>query len=195
MKLVIAAVLVGGAAFAGPVDAKKSPLLANWNAIVAGGCDLDAAHVHTPIEARVLRNLPYAQKGHVFKSYALTTLFASDGGWYTPNPDAKPSFTPAEGACIKALKTREAALRKTMPWPRQWEEKFTSQHRAVVHLRSSTRGGFGPVTYVHKDSEGWTIGGADCKGKAPTEENMCWILNLFCSAGTGTLECGVSAPG
>lgn len=195
MKLFVSLMLCASAAIAAPTNSKTSPLLTNWNALMTGGCNLKAAHVHTPIEARVLRNLPYAKQGYVFKTYALTALFAADGGWYAPNPDAKPTFTPAEGACIKALKAHEATLRKAMNWPKAWENKFISQHHAVLHLRSSTKSGFGPVTYVQKDSEGWTIGGVDCKGKAPTEDAHCWILNLFCSAGTGTLECGVSAPG
>lgn len=186
--------LSAGAAMAAP-NAKTSPVLTDWDAVLAGGCNLDAAHVHTPIEARVLRNTPYARKGYVFKSYALTALFAADGGWYAPNPNAKLDFTPVESACIKALKARETTLRKLMNWPKKWEEMFTSQHRAVVHLRSSTKGQFGPVTVVQKDPEAWTIGGADCKGKLPSGDGHCWILNLFCSDGTGTLECGVSAPG
>ena len=37
------------------LDPQKSPLMINWNTVFQQGCDLKAAHVRTPIEARVLR--------------------------------------------------------------------------------------------------------------------------------------------
>jgi hypothetical protein len=181
-----------------PVDAAKSPLLANWEALLASGCHMTLGHVHTPIEARVLRNLPYARAGHVFKSPELTALFSADGGWYAPSPTAVMMFDPKVGACIQTLKRHERALRKVMPWPRRWEAKYTADHSAVVHLRQSTKGDFGPVTRAVKSgdgSEAWWIGGADCKGKPWTDEAPCWVYQLYCSDGTGTMQCGVNAPG
>lgn len=193
--------LTATSALAAPssTDTKKSPLLANLDAIVAQGCDLNVAHVRTPIEARALRNLPYAKQGYVFKSPELTALYAADGGWYAPNPAAKPVFNPKEGACIKALKDHEATLRKTMPWSTAWEAQFTGMHAAVVHLRQSTKL-LGKVTYTQKTGDGngtgWTIGGADCKGKPWSEAAPCHILQLYCNTPTGgELECGVNAPG
>ena len=179
------------------LDPKKSPLLVNWNTIFQQGCDLKAAHVRTPIEARILRNLPYAARGYVFKSPELTALYAADGGWYAPNPAAKMTFTAQEGACIKALKAHEAELRKMMPWPKAWEAKFTGQHAAVIHLRQSTKL-LGRVTYTQKDAagEGWMLGGEDCRGKPWSEAAPCTIYQLFCHTPTGKpLECGVNAPG
>lgn len=180
------------------IDAKKSPLLANWNTVVGEqGCDLTRAHVRTPIEARALRNLPYAIRGYVFKSPELTALYQADGGWYAPNPAAKMTFSPKEGACIKALKEHEATLRAMMPWPKAWEAKFTGQHAAVVHLRQSTKL-LGKVTFSKADAagEGWTIGGEDCKGRPWSEKAPCHILQLYCHTPTGgALACGVNAPG
>lgn len=180
------------------LDPSKSPLLSNWHAVVSEqGCDLKLAHVRTPIEARVLRNLPYAVRGYVFKSPELTALYAADGGWYTPNPAAKMTFNAKEGACIKALKAHEAKLRAMMPWPKAWEAQFTGMHSAVVHLRQSTKL-LGKVTISQKGGAGksWMIGGEDCKGKPGTEAAPCHILWLFCSTPTGgALECGINAPG
>ncbi|GDX83881.1 hypothetical protein LBMAG42_56920 [Deltaproteobacteria bacterium] len=62
----------------------KTPVLASWEQLMAGGCDINKAHVSTPLEARVLRNIPFARGGYVFKTLQLTRLFEADGGWYKP---------------------------------------------------------------------------------------------------------------
>lgn len=45
----------------------------------------------TPADARILRNLPFAHRGYVFKSADLQNFFASSA-WYVPNPDYVPDM-------------------------------------------------------------------------------------------------------
>jgi hypothetical protein len=55
-------------------------LLEEYDRLLAAGCQLEQFDVATVIEARVLRNLPYARAGMWFASADLrTTLYASDG--------------------------------------------------------------------------------------------------------------------
>lgn len=190
MRTLICLLLATGVAHA---ETPKQPLLTAWEALLKTGCDLEKAHVRTPIEARVLRNLPYAKQGYVFKSLELTAVYQADGGWYAPKADAKPSFTPAEGACIKALKTHEKALRQMMGWSKAWESRFTASTGAVVSLRTYTAH-MGGITYARKsgkDSIQWELGGADCKGKPATETRMCNVIQLICDA----TSCMINAPG
>ncbi len=174
--------------------AKSGPMLDDWNALLTGGCDLEKAHVRTPIEARVLRNAPYAAKGYTFKSAELTALYAADGGWYAPDPKVKaPKFTPAEGACIKKLKTHEQALRKAITIDKAFETRFTAQHEAVKSLRFASQGLGGPVWRVKKWGAGkditWELGDDSCKN--PNEEGQCNVIQLICTEA----QCLINAPG
>lgn len=179
-----------------PAFAGESPIKADWEALLAGDCDLVAAHVVTDIEARVLRNAPYALKGYVFKSAELTALYGADGGWYVPNKDAKLDFTPKEGACIKKIKALEASLvkaKKTIE--AKFAERFTANHEAVVALRANTAGFSGGLflVRVHKtaDDTTWEIGDASCAPTKTNPEGDCNVLQLIC----GKTSCLLNAPG
>ena len=57
-------------------------------------------------QKRVLRNLPYAHRGHVFKDARLKKFFESLW-WYMPDPaykDSTDDFTPIDYEYIKAGK-------------------------------------------------------------------------------------------
>lgn len=162
----------------------KTPLLDDWKALLAGGCNLDAAHVRTPIEARILRNTPYAAAGYAFKSAELTALYGADGGWYTPDPAARPTFEPAVGQCIKALKTHEAALRKRLAWPKaKMERRVTGQHLLVLELRKNTHLMSSPLlkreTYKGSDEVTWHL--IDGCGVDDAGEKMCNGPQIVCT--------------
>ncbi len=170
------------------------PILEDWQGLLKDGCDLEKAHVRTPIEARVLRNAPYAAKGYTFKSAELTALFAADGGWYTPDPAVKaPKFTPAEGACIKKLKTHEQALRTKVVIDKLFETRFTAQHEAVKTLRFASGALDGAIFRVAKrvvDKDiTWELGDDSCK--KPNEEGQCTVIQLICTE----TQCVVNTPG
>ena len=111
-----------------------------WEALLAGGCDLDAHHVLTTIEAAALRNAPYALKGYVFKTPELGRLYAADGGWYRPDPAVSaPTFTLPEQACIKKLKDHEAALDAQAPLDKRVKNAFLGDRATWLELRAHTR--------------------------------------------------------
>jgi hypothetical protein len=100
------------AAYAG---VPQTPVLTTWEQLMAGGCDLAKSHINTPLEARVLRNIPFARGGYAFKTLPLTRMFEGDGGWYKPVPSKTVTLTPIEQACVDSLKSREAALKVAQP--------------------------------------------------------------------------------
>jgi len=58
------------------------------------------------LRARIIRNLPYAHRGHVFKDKVLKNYFESLW-WYMPDPtykDDTSDFTPADWECINSSK-------------------------------------------------------------------------------------------
>ena len=81
-----------------------------YAALRDGGCDV--SKLGSPLAARVLRNVPYALGGKVFKSPELTRVFGQDGGWYAPTTSKDPTLSAADRACVRALTTHEQKLRK-----------------------------------------------------------------------------------
>jgi hypothetical protein len=120
--------------------APKSPVLASWEQLMAGGCDLNKAHVSTPLEARVLRNIPFARGGYVFKTLQLTRVFEADGGWYKPVHGKAVTLTSTEQACVDALKARETALHASQPMPDSTADWMLWHTDLYLTLRSYTGG-------------------------------------------------------
>lgn len=114
MRFVLSALLLCFATLAHAGTPPVGAMPADWKALLAAKCDLVALGVHTPIEASVLRNTPYAMQGYTFKTPELDMIFDSDGEWYVAKPNVTLKFTPAESACIKKLKAFEAALKTKM---------------------------------------------------------------------------------
>ena len=153
VTVVVVAVLAT-AARSQPVPAGSSPasagvLRTHWSELLKGGCNLDKSGVATPIDARVLRNTAFAMKGYAFKSADLSALFASDGGWYAPDPKSAPTFAGAEKACIDKLKKHEDALRTAVRIDGTFEARFTATIDAVKALREVSLG-FGRSTLQMK---------------------------------------------
>jgi hypothetical protein len=90
-------------------------LLASWQTLMSEGCDMGKSHVNTPLEARVLRNIPFAREGYVFKTVQFTRMFEVDGGWYRPIVGKTVALSKADQACVDTLKARETLLRAAQP--------------------------------------------------------------------------------
>lgn len=102
---------------AGLVEAADAPgkILHTWETLMAEGCDMEKSHVNTPLEARVLRNIPFAREGYVFKTVQFTRMFEGDGGWYKPVSGKTVTLSKTDQACVDTLKAREATLRTAQP--------------------------------------------------------------------------------
>lgn len=170
-------------------------LRSHWADLLKGGCNLDKSGVATPIDARVLRNTPFAMKGYAFKSADLTTLFGSDGGWYAAAPKSAPTFAGAEKACIDKLKKHEDTLRKTVAIDAAFEARFTATIDAVKALREVSLG-FGRSTLQMKSYKGdgeqqYIFTEKGCKTDNEDEGGGCSSLGLMCNAD----QCVVIAAG
>ncbi|MBU0552126.1 YARHG domain-containing protein [Myxococcota bacterium] len=175
-------------ALTAPALGAPTPMLSDWDLLLAGGCDLDKAHVLTPIETRALRNVPYAQAGHVFQSEELTALYKAEG-WYTPKPGVVATIKdPKVGACIKKLKALEAKLKRQIPMKKAFIRRFMRSPEAIYSLRGLTSAfpkGIGAARYrggKPGEPEAWDLIGAEDK------DNQ---IQLTCDQQT----CFVNAPG
>ena len=105
---------------------------ATYNRLMASGCDLSQVQVWSTIEARILRNTPYAMRGHVFKSPELTAVFSADGSWYTPSGSV--SLGGEDAACVAKLAAREAELKTVFVAPTAFEKRLTADLQVFEHL-------------------------------------------------------------
>lgn len=137
-----------------------------WKELMAAGCDLDQLRVWSPIEARVLRNTPYALRGYTFSSDELTALFRSDGTDYYVAQGKDVTLPADELACAQTLKAREEALRKT--WtdlPSDLEAKMTRSGEVFRFM--------------------WSVGSRSAQdpwaGRTVSSDDGVWILNVSSS--------------
>lgn len=136
--LIIAALVVAPA-----LAHADSPIRDAYVALRDGGCD--ASTVGTPIAARVLCNVPYAQRGKQFKSAELAALYERDGGWYTAS-DPAADVADADRACVRALDAQEKALRKRVKLKPAIEAVLTRDHESVVAMFQLDPGSYKKVT-------------------------------------------------
>lgn len=133
------------------VDALPAGLIKNdWLALLSTGCDLEKHKVHTPFEASVLRNTPYALKGYEFKSLGLRALFRADGAWYVKKDRSQPKFEPKVSACIAKIKAFEKAQaakwKAAFPRLRLFKERLFQSRSSYLRIRAFNHDlGAGPV--------------------------------------------------
>jgi hypothetical protein len=120
----------------GPVTASPAidmamagPAVRAWNALITAGCDPKGTmtHVWTPVEARILRNVPYAMRGYTFSSRELDVFFTrAERNWYEAH--TKDVKLPEEArACVDRLKAHEDELRKEWPVAPTVERRLVSE--------------------------------------------------------------------
>ncbi len=98
-----------------------------------GGCDV--SKLGSPLAARVLRNVPYALGGKIFKAPELTRVFTMDGDWYEATTNKDPALSAADRTCIRALTTQEQKLRKKQKKiPAGIELAVTADRNAMVQM-------------------------------------------------------------
>jgi len=177
------AALACGSATAAPSSEPTDPIRQRWEALRASGCDL--AGVWTPVEARILRNTPFAIAGLKLADADLASVFTQDGGWYRPNVSDPPKLPPADEVCVGKLAAREAGLRKRWAIPPEMEARMTRDHAIVEVLRGWGRGPanpYGVVRFLQDPDGAWrvfvTVPGCDPPAECPGY----------------TVRCPVSAP-
>lgn len=131
-----------------------------WTSLLESGCDPKGEHTHvwTPLEARILRNVPYALGGRVFSSPELAAYFkAADGGWYKGHTK-EVTLTAEAQACVATLQAHETKLRESWPVPPPmearilqdpatfeafwgWGHELAEKHYDLVLVRPSPDGG------------------------------------------------------
>lgn len=98
-----------------------------------GGCDV--SKLGSPLAARVLRNVPYALGGKIFKAPELTRVFTMDGDWYEATTKKDPALSAADRTCIRALTAQEQKLRKKQKKiPAGIEVAVTADRNAMVQM-------------------------------------------------------------
>ncbi len=107
--------------------AATGPIRAAYEALRAT-CASGELPVWTPMEARILRNTPYAIAGLRFTDPGLVAVFSADGGWYRPTVDAPQPLAPVDAACVAALAAREQALRGAWALPAEVEARMIRDH-------------------------------------------------------------------
>ena len=105
--------------------AETGPVYDAYSRLMASGCDLSVVQVGTPIEARILRNTPYAMRGHTFRSPELNAVFGADGSWYRPSGSTVVLDGP-DADCVAKLASREAELRPQFSFPQGLEKRLTA---------------------------------------------------------------------
>jgi hypothetical protein len=130
LSLVIGAVVaVPAAAHAGHED--PSTILDAYLQLRDDGCDV--SRIGSPVSARALRNVPYAQRGKIFKSPELTWLYEHDGGWYQPSdPDA--DVRSEDRACVRKLDAQEKKLRARAKVKKPIEAAITRHTGAMLDM-------------------------------------------------------------
>ncbi len=130
-----------------------------WRDLLGAGCDLERVHIWTVVEARVLKATPLAIGGKRFDDPALTAIFQSDGGWYSPLKE-EVKLRADEEACIARLAAREEALRAASTLPPAAEDRLVADVGAFAAFwmwgSVSDRDPFDGVASQRNEEGGWT---------------------------------------
>ncbi len=132
---------VSGNLMADPISPSKGKVLAEYELLMKTGCDLNKYSIGTPIETRVLRNIPFALAGYKFKSEELSALFLNDGDWYKPQEKALPHLSRKDARCVAKLKKLEWKLRKKLPIDKKIEQVITRHPAVFLSLRKGVQSG------------------------------------------------------
>jgi hypothetical protein len=177
---------------AGPGDSggagqKRGAIVDAYRALADSGCDPKRAGVATPIEARILRNVPFALAGKPFESQELARLYRSDGAWYRPSADSKVKLAGADGACAAALKKHEQSLRKSVKLDPRVEAVLTGSPEIFRGLRALDIPGLRLGQGEQRSTEDQTYWVAPCNKGCKEVEMLCDV-----DPGTGAVTCQVS---
>ncbi|MEZ4399596.1 MAG: YARHG domain-containing protein [Kofleriaceae bacterium] len=175
---------------------KSAPVRDAYLALRDGGCDVTS--IGSPVVARVLRNVPYALQGKIFKSPELAYVFDHDGGWYQ-GTDAKADVTAADRACVRALDKQEQAMRKRGKLPAALEAAVTRSGESVIDMMQVPPGEYRKLAAAQRVNDGqriWTL--SFMEGKRLVFLVHCAMPEAQAKTKApdwSTLECHTLAPG
>lgn len=159
-------------------------LLEAYERLQSSACVPEDFGVATPIEARVLRNLPYARAGLRFAAAELGALYASDGDWYRPARD-RVLLSDVDAACVARLQRHERRLRAQLPIAPAVEAVLIADLAVFQGLRGGLR-------YPNQYREAWSrvepgrwswgfVDGGACGGDgSPEAAGDCAGLTVIC---------------
>jgi len=155
-----------------------------WREVVEGGCKLPTIEDRLPLALRLLRNTPYAAKGHSFKTKELGVFFtkATRGcktSWYRPSEKAV-VLPEREVKCAKKLKKLEVAERKKHNVPAAMETYTLENLRGDVvgEIRRAVRGQKGGTRlYITRSKKGWRLNFNESFGEEGAETESSTIVS------------------
>ena len=170
--------------------ASTGTVRAAYTRLMRAGCALDDVQVWSPLEARALRNTPYAIAGYRFSDPELLALYASDGVWFQATT-TDVTLSAADAACAEKLKERESTLREDFSFAvpsREAEARLAADAGVFVPIhawsqRTDTHNPFGDVTAVRSAEGGWHVSWteAGCESR-PEQAPECGRYTIECPA-------------
>jgi len=114
-----------------------SKLVGQFKKLVAGGCQFSDVPDAISLVPQVLRNVPYAARGHKFKNRDLSAFFLSESAgcptpWYRPDETAKVVLPADEMSCVRKLKKHEKSLREQRFVPPAMESYILKNHTGAL---------------------------------------------------------------
>jgi hypothetical protein len=161
LSTAIAAVMLAPAS-ARAGDEDPSSVLDAYLNLRKEGCNV--SQLGSPIAVRVLRNVPYAQQGKIFKSPELSYVFEHDGGWYQPSSATADVGSADDRACVRKLDAQEKKLRTRVKLKKPIEEAITRHPGAILEMTRLVQADFKKFTQSEKtqgDMKVWTLGFSD----------------------------------
>ena len=145
---------------------KRDQVVSVWNELVANGCKVSAAEGVPPTALRLLRNVPFAMRGHPFSSPELRTFFeeqrdACGHHWYRPGSEKVRLPAGPERRCARRLAKAERALRKRYPLPPKMEafliENLGTDLLSLVPVLEGKTGRYGVSSSVERTDAEWRV--------------------------------------
>ncbi|MEQ9497754.1 MAG: YARHG domain-containing protein [Deltaproteobacteria bacterium] len=133
-----------------------------WRELVEGGCRLPKIEDRLPLALRLLRNTPYAARGHRFEAKVLGRFFKRAHEkcvWYRPT-DVKVVLPKRELGCAQKLAKLERADKKKIDLPAPMEAFLLEGGLALIvgEMKRAVRGQKGAARVeVIASGEEWTL--------------------------------------
>ncbi len=170
-----------------PQGAGAGTIPAAYRALRDSGCNPDRAGVATPIEARILRNVPHALAGTTGRDEDLAQLYASDGDWYRPGSARAVALDRVDAACVTRLKKHEDQLRAQTRLDERVEAVLTGSLAVFQGLRKIARPGTRLGAGDQRSTDDQTFWIAPCNQGCRAVEIVCDV-----DPGSGAHSCKVS---
>lgn len=140
----------------------ESEVVTLWRELVEGGCRLRKVEDRLPLVLRLLRNTPYAARGHRFEAKVLARFFTRAHEkcvWYRPT-DAKVVLPKRELRCAQKLAKLERADKKKIDLPAPMEAFLLEGGLALIvdEMKRAVRGQRGAARMeILSSGEAWTL--------------------------------------